>query len=78
MDHKELDVWKEAIEFVVAIYRITENFPKIEVYGLTNHSDKVLSVFQAISLKERQGILIGNSFSFYIFRWDLYRKQKHK
>jgi len=34
VDHKELDVWKESIEFVVEIYKITGTFPKEELYGL--------------------------------------------
>jgi four helix bundle protein len=32
--HENLDVWKKAIEFVVAIYRATDNFPKDERFGL--------------------------------------------
>jgi len=32
--HEKLDVWKKAIDFVVAIYRITERFPKEEKFGL--------------------------------------------
>ncbi|MCK4696253.1 MAG: four helix bundle protein [Candidatus Cloacimonetes bacterium] len=33
--HKDLEVWKRAIEFVVSIYKLTETFPKEERYGLT-------------------------------------------
>jgi len=36
MDHKELDVWKYSIDFVMDIYKITSSFPKEEVYGLTS------------------------------------------
>lgn len=32
--HKELDVWKEAIELVVKIYKLTVDFPSSEKYGL--------------------------------------------
>ncbi len=32
--HKDLDVWKNCIDLVTTIYRITENFPKEEQYGL--------------------------------------------
>lgn len=32
--HEKLDVWKKAIEFVVAIYRATDDFPKDERFGL--------------------------------------------
>ena len=36
MDHKELDVWKEGMDLVVDIYKLTVNFPKSEQYGLTS------------------------------------------
>lgn len=32
---KDLRVWQEAMKFVVGIYRATSNFPKHEVYGLS-------------------------------------------
>jgi four helix bundle protein len=32
--HEKLDVWKKAIDFVVAIYRVTDHFPKEEKFGL--------------------------------------------
>ena len=34
--HEKLDVWKKAIEFVVAVYKATENFPTDEKFGLTS------------------------------------------
>jgi four helix bundle protein len=34
--HHDLDVWKKAIDFVTEIYKVTESFPKTEIYGLTN------------------------------------------
>ena len=32
--HKDLDVWKLGIELVTNIYKLTEAFPKQEIYGL--------------------------------------------
>jgi four helix bundle protein len=32
---EELEVWKKAHEFVLMVYRITEKFPKNEIFGLT-------------------------------------------
>jgi len=32
--HEKLDVWKRAIDFVVAVYKITESFPRDERFGL--------------------------------------------
>ncbi len=34
--HKDLDVWKKSVEFVVNIYDTTKIFPKEEIYGLTS------------------------------------------
>ena len=34
--HERLDLWKRSIDFVVAIYRLTDNFPKEEKFGLTS------------------------------------------
>jgi four helix bundle protein len=36
MTHKDLDVWKEAIQFVKRVYEATSSFPEIELYGITN------------------------------------------
>ena len=35
-NHKDLEVWKKSIDFVTDIYRITKQYPKEELYGLTN------------------------------------------
>jgi four helix bundle protein len=34
--HKKLEAWKQSINLVIEIYRMTENFPSQEIYGLTN------------------------------------------
>lgn len=34
--HKDLDVWKKSIDFVVRIYKVTDRFPKNEIYGITS------------------------------------------
>lgn len=34
--HKDLTVWKRSMELVLAVYTLTENFPKTEIYGLTS------------------------------------------
>ncbi len=35
-NYKNLKIWKESAEFAVEIYKITNRFPKEEMYGLTN------------------------------------------
>lgn len=32
----DLTVWQKAHQFVLDIYRLSENFPKTEIYGLTS------------------------------------------
>jgi len=34
--YKDLTVWQKSIELVIAIYKLTEEFPKEEIYGLTS------------------------------------------
>jgi four helix bundle protein len=34
--HETLEAWRQSVDFVVSIYRITEAFPKEEKFGLTS------------------------------------------
>ena len=34
--YQQLVAWQKAMDLVVAVYKVTENFPQREVYGLTN------------------------------------------
>ena len=34
--HHKLNLWQKAIDLVVEVYRVTEHFPKEEIYGLIN------------------------------------------
>jgi len=34
--YKQLTVWQKSIQLVTAIYKLTENFPREELYGLTS------------------------------------------
>lgn len=34
--YRELEVWKRAIQLSVSLYRLTRDFPREEVYGLTS------------------------------------------
>lgn len=36
MHHKDLEAWKEAINFVTKIYSVTNDFPKEEIYGIVS------------------------------------------
>ncbi len=34
--HRDLEAWKRSMAFVTTTYRITQEFPKEEIYGITN------------------------------------------
>lgn len=34
--HKDLIVWQKSIDLVTEIYKITKNYPKEEIYGITS------------------------------------------
>jgi four helix bundle protein len=36
--HYQLDAWKEAIQLVKHVYRLTQSFPKDELFGLTSQA----------------------------------------
>jgi four helix bundle protein len=36
LNHKKLEVWKKCIELITNIYKLTERFPREELYGLTS------------------------------------------
>lgn len=38
--YKELEAWKKAHEFVLMVYKVTEKFPKKEMFGLTSQFRK--------------------------------------
>ncbi len=36
LSHKKLDVWNHSLELIKIIYKITEGFPKNEIFGISN------------------------------------------
>ena len=42
-DYKSLLVWKKAHSFTLAVYQITESFPKTEIYALTSQLQRASS-----------------------------------
>lgn len=36
LNHKKLEVWKISIELVKVLYTLTQQFPKSELFGITN------------------------------------------
>lgn len=40
MHYKELEVWKDARKLVNEVYKLTSNFPKTELFGLTSQINR--------------------------------------
>ncbi len=53
-NYRDLDVWREAMDFVVECYRMTGTFPKSEVYGLTSQLQRA-AVSVPANIAEGQG-----------------------
>ena len=62
---KQLTVWQKARDLAVLIYKITESFPKSELYGLTNQmrravvsiSSNIAEGYNRFHSKEKQQFL---------------------
>lgn len=44
---EDLEVWQKAIDLAVSIYRLTDSFPKSEIYSLTNQLRRASSSVSA-------------------------------
>jgi four helix bundle protein len=42
-NYRELKVWRKAHEFTLNVYKLTQNFPRPEVYGLTSQLRRAVS-----------------------------------
>jgi four helix bundle protein len=59
--YKDLVAWQVAKQIAIAIYRITESFPKSEIYGLTSQSRRA-AVSVISNIAEGQGRLTKGEF----------------
>ena len=53
---KELIVWQKARDLAVAVYKLTEDFPRSELYGLADQMRRA-AVYCLVSKKMSQGAL---------------------
>ena len=54
--YRDLIVWQKSVELVVAIYKLTEKFPSVEVYGLTSQMRRaVISIPSNIAEGRKRG-----------------------
>lgn len=55
--YKDLIVWQKSVDLCVLVYRVTERFPKSEVYGLTS---QIRRACVAISSNIAEGQMRGH------------------
>ena len=60
---RDLRVWQDAIKLAVAIYGVTEKFPKHELYGLTSQA----AVSVASNIAEGKGHRSSREFCNFLF-----------
>ncbi|MDO8559942.1 MAG: four helix bundle protein [bacterium] len=54
--YKDLTVWQRAVELVVTVYELTEQYPKSELYGLTSQTRRAaVSIPSNIAEGRRRG-----------------------
>ena len=54
--YKELTVWQKAIQLCEEVYRVTESYPKSEIYGITSQIRRcVVSIPSNIAEGQRRG-----------------------
>ena len=63
--HEKLDGWKKAIEFVIAVYRATDDFPKDERFGLISQLRRA-SVSIPANIAERAGRKSDKEFAHFL------------
>ena len=59
--HRDLIVWQKAMDLVTTVYRLTENFPKSELYGLTSQMRRAAVSIPA-NIAEGQGRRLPGEF----------------
>jgi four helix bundle protein len=59
--HRDLIVWQKAMDLVTTVYRLTEDFPKSELYGLTSQIRRSAASIPA-NIAEGQGRRLAGEF----------------
>ncbi len=67
---EDLDVWKKEHQFVLDVYRITESFPKHELFGLTSQLRRAAVSIPANIAEGFRRSSKPVKVRFYVSRWD--------
>jgi len=59
--HRDLIVWQKAMDLVIAVYKLTDDFPKSELYGLTSQIRRCAASIPA-NIAEGQGRRLAGEF----------------
>lgn len=59
--HRDLIVWQKAMDLGTAVYRLTDDFPKSELYGLTSQIRRCAASIPA-NIAEGQGRRLAGEF----------------
>ena len=63
--HEKLDLWQKAIDFVVEVYKATEDWPKEEKYGLTSQVRRA-AVSVPANISEGAGRFSNKEFAYFL------------
>jgi len=65
LHYRELVAWQKGMDLVEAVYRLTQSFPKDEMYGLTNQVRRA-AVSVPSNIAEGQGRGVGGEFAHHL------------
>jgi len=63
--YEDLQVWQRAVEMSVAVYKLTDTFPRQEMYGLTSQLQRA-AVSVASNIAEGRGRLTQGEFRHFL------------
>jgi four helix bundle protein len=64
--YRDLRIWQEAVDLALVIYRVTAQFPKHEIYGLTSQMRRA-AVSVSSNIAEGKGHNSDGDFSRFLF-----------
>jgi four helix bundle protein len=57
--HKNPDVWRESVALATSVYRVTDQSPKTEVYGLTSQMRRAVVSVPSNTCPVKYGEAVG-------------------